>query len=99
MHLLVILLQQLLGMLPSKQPVPQAEVVRPRSNEPRNNDPASFAGYELAWGSWNRLPMPDAPRIRTPIVGKFEQWRKPGPGNSSHTAEQPLSPGESPGES
>jgi hypothetical protein len=70
MHLLVILLQQLLGMLPSKQPVPQAEVVRPRPAEPRNSDSA-FAGLERtafggAGGYWTILPMLAAKGTRAP---------------------------------
>ena len=77
MHLLVILLQQLLGMLPSKQPVPQAEVVRPRSAEPRNSDSASFVGYEGAWGCWTILPMLEAQEIRAPWGAEFHRWRKP----------------------
>jgi hypothetical protein len=77
MHLLVILLQQLLGMLPSKQPVPQAEVVRPRSAEPRNSDSASFGGYEDAWGYWTILPMLEAQEIRAPWGAEFHRWRKP----------------------
>jgi hypothetical protein len=106
MHLLVILLQQLLGMLPSKQPVPQAEVVRPRPAEPRNSDSASFAGlsagfygvgfeiqYGGGWGRWSVLPMLEAKEIRAPWGAEFRRRQKPGR-NLGHL----LSPGESPGE-
>jgi hypothetical protein len=91
MHLLVILLQQLLGMLPSKQPVPQAEVVRPRSAEPRNSDSSSFAGYEGAgyegaWGNWTVLPMLEAKEIRAPWGAEFHRRR-----NAAGTA--PPDPG------
>ena len=97
MHLLVILLQQLLGMLPSKQPVPQAEVVRPRSAEPRNSDSASFVGYEGAWGHWTILPMLVAKEIRAPWGAEFHRRREPGKRESGTMADHFLSPGESPG--
>jgi hypothetical protein len=98
MHLLVILLQQLLGMLPSKQPVPQAEVVRPRSAEPRNSDPAAFAGYEGTgcegvWGYWTVLPMLEAKEIRAPWGAEVHRRQK-----SAGPVMHLLSPGDSPGE-
>ena len=91
MHLLVILLQQLLGMLPSKQPVPQAEVVRPRPAEPRNSDSSSFAGYEGAgyegaWGYWTILTRLEAKEIRAPWGAEFHRRR-----NAAGTA--PPDPG------
>jgi hypothetical protein len=108
MHLLVILLQQLLGMLPSKQPVPQAEVVRPRSTEPRNSDSASFVGHqgvghEGAWGDWTVLSMLEAKEIRAPWGAEFRWRREPGTkvsgmAVSGLTVDHIRSPGESPGE-
>jgi hypothetical protein len=107
MHLLVILLQQLLGMLPGKQPVPQAEVVRPRPAEPRNSDPASFAGltgseFVGAWGYWTILPMFEAMEIRVPWGADFHRRRKPA-GTVPQKPHGPQEPGgfwrRAPGES
>jgi len=82
MHLLVILLQQLLGMLPSKQPVPQAEVVRPRPAEPRNSDSASFAGFERSgdegiWSDWTSFSVLETNETRAPWGAEFHRRRKP----------------------
>jgi hypothetical protein len=49
MHLLVIILQQLLGMLKSKKPAAEPEVVRPRHPEPRGSEPKACQRMNLAW--------------------------------------------------
>ncbi|HEY5315642.1 MAG TPA: hypothetical protein VIK18_24140 [Pirellulales bacterium] len=53
MHLLVILLEQLLGLLSSEQSVPQVEVVRPRSSEPRGSDSSAMAGWNFQSGPFS----------------------------------------------
>lgn len=57
MHLLVILLQQLLGLLTSEQPVPQAEVVRPRTSEPRGSDSSAMAGWNFGSAQFGSAPL------------------------------------------
>jgi hypothetical protein len=52
MHLLVILLQQLLGVLKGKQPAPQAEIVRPRQPEARGPESNAFARIDWGTESW-----------------------------------------------
>jgi hypothetical protein len=59
MHLLIIILQQLLGMLPSEKKVPAAEVVRPRQPDPRGSDPNAYNRLELVTASFGIVsPMP-----------------------------------------
>ena len=72
----------------------------------QQSDPASFAGYEGAWGYWTILPMLDAKEIRAPWGAEFHRREKPamtglresGQRESTGTVDHILSPGESPGE-
>jgi hypothetical protein len=52
MHLLIILLQQLLGMLPSSKQVPQPEVVRNGSASPNSGEPDACGRIALPLYGW-----------------------------------------------
>lgn len=52
MHLLLILLQQLLGMLPSSKQAPQGEVVRTRQPNESRSEPDAFGRLGLSQGGW-----------------------------------------------
>jgi hypothetical protein len=54
MHLLIIILQQLLGMLPSgkSEKAPQTEVVRPQGQAPRGCDGSACVGLPIPMGGW-----------------------------------------------
>lgn len=52
MHLLIILLQQLLGMLPGSKQVPQAEVVRNGGANPNSGEPDACGRIDLPLGGW-----------------------------------------------
>jgi hypothetical protein len=52
MHLLIILLQQLLGMLPSSKQVPQPEVVRKGSASPNSGEPDACGRIALPLCGW-----------------------------------------------
>lgn len=51
MHLLIILLQQLLGMLPSSKQVPQPEVVR-KGSAPNSGEPDACGRVVVPLGGW-----------------------------------------------
>jgi len=52
MHLLLILLQQLLGMLPNSKQAPQGEVVRKRQPNDTRSEPDAFARLGLSQDGW-----------------------------------------------
>jgi len=52
MHLLIILLQQLLGMLPGSKTVPQAEVVRNGGANPNSGEPDACGGIAMPHCGW-----------------------------------------------
>jgi hypothetical protein len=54
MHLLIIILQQLLGMLPSgkSEKAPQTETVRPQGQAPRGYDRSACVGLPIPMGGW-----------------------------------------------
>jgi hypothetical protein len=52
MHLLLVLLQQLLGMLPSSKQAPQGEVVRNRQPNESRSEPDAFERLGLSQGGW-----------------------------------------------
>lgn len=52
MHLLLILLQQLLGMLPSAKQAPQGEVVRTRQPNESRSEPDAFRRLGLSQDGW-----------------------------------------------
>lgn len=66
MHLLLILLQQLLGMLPSAKQAPQGEVVRTRQPNESRSEPDAYRRLGLSQGGWmttlpGRLCAEDCP--------------------------------------
>lgn len=52
MHLLIVLLQQLLGMLPSAKKVLQPEVVRKGTPKPTGSEPDAYSGVARSGQSW-----------------------------------------------
>ena len=52
MHLLLVLLQQLLGMLPSAKQAPQGEVVRTRQPNDSRSEPDAFQRLGLSQDGW-----------------------------------------------
>ncbi|MEX2559786.1 MAG: hypothetical protein WD403_07715 [Pirellulales bacterium] len=67
MHLLIILLDQLLGMLRSARKARQAEVVVPRQNEPGGSDPAASGRLWFPGHGWMTvLPVWGGGPVRPP---------------------------------
>ncbi|HEY1599749.1 MAG TPA: hypothetical protein VGG64_09115 [Pirellulales bacterium] len=54
MHLLIIILQQLLGLLPNGEgkKAPQVELARPPRQTPRGTDPSPCLGFQLPTADW-----------------------------------------------
>ncbi|HWC88160.1 MAG TPA: hypothetical protein VG433_00835, partial [Pirellulales bacterium] len=68
------LLQQLLGLLTSEQPVPQAEVVRPRTSEPRGSDSSAMAGWNFGSAQFGSAQFGSAPFGLTVAVCAEDSW-------------------------
>jgi|GEM_PF-4899863 len=92
MHLLIILLQQLLGLLPNGEgkKAPQVELARvPRPN-PRGSDPGAFLGSESPRRDWmTMVPAVEqfyahfTPRRRPVARSAARQGRPPGEDDTS----------------
>jgi hypothetical protein len=75
MHLLIILLQQLLGMLPGSKKVPQPEVVHKGSANPNVGEPDACGRIDLPLGGW-MTPF-EALKFAAgrPLAPAFVRWR------------------------
>ena len=70
MHLLLILLQQLLGMLPSAKQAPQGEVVRTRQPNETRSEPDAYRRLGLSKDGWmTTLPGCLCAEDRPPTAG------------------------------
>jgi hypothetical protein len=77
MHLLIILLQQLLGMLPSSKQVPQPEVVRKGSASPNSGEPDACGRIAPSLCGW-MTPFKQLHSVAGPISLVWTRFRTAG---------------------
>ena len=77
MHLLIILLQQLLGMLPSSKQVPQPEVVRNGGASPNSGEPDACGRIAPSLCGW-MTPFKQLHSVAGPISLVWTRFRTAG---------------------
>jgi hypothetical protein len=87
MHLLIIILQQLLGLLPGGEgkKAPQVELARPPRQNPHGSEPSPCLGLQLPPGDWMTM-VPVVERVSVRSL----RHRPPRVRERLSTADQPI---------